>query len=213
MQVKDIMTWNVITVSSDTPIMEARKIMETHRIRRLPVVDKGKLVGIVTMDRIIRVGPSTATSLSIWEINYLLAKIKVREVMESNVQTISPEASVEYALAFAQRQRIGAIPVIDDDKIIGIVTTNDFALKVLNPLLGLGRPGTRLKIDNCNEPRSICEVMELVKNQNLKVIAAHTMPPSEEIQNGFAIQVDTEDASRLIKDIEAKGYRVKKVDR
>jgi acetoin utilization protein AcuB len=78
MQVKDIMTWNVISVSSDTPIMEARKIMESHKILRLPVVDRGKLMGIVTLNRIVGVGPSPATSLSIWEINYLLAKMKVK---------------------------------------------------------------------------------------------------------------------------------------
>ena len=73
MIVRDVMTWNVVTVSSDTPIMEARKIMETHKILRMPVVDKGKLVGMVSKERIIRTGPSQATSLSIWEINYLLA--------------------------------------------------------------------------------------------------------------------------------------------
>jgi len=213
MQIKDIMTWNVITVPSDTPIMEARKIMETHKIRRLPVVDRGKLVGIVTLDRIIGTGPSPATSLSVWEINYLLAKMKVKEVMQTNVQSISPDASVEYGLAYAQANKIGAIPVTDDGKVIGIVTTNDFVLKLLNVALGIGKPGTRLNIDSCNQPKNICEVVSLVEKHGLKIISAHTMPPAEEIRNGFSIQVDTEDASKIIKDIESKGYKVKKVAR
>ena len=85
MKIRDVMTWNVITVSSDTPIMEARKIMEVHNVRRLPVVDRGKLVGIVSKERIVRSGPSPATSLSVWEINYLLAKMKVKEIMSKDV--------------------------------------------------------------------------------------------------------------------------------
>jgi len=213
MQIKDIMTWNVITVPSDMPIMEARKIMETHKIRRLPVVDRGKLVGIVTLDRIIQTGPSTATSLSIWEINYLLAKMKVKEVMETNVHTVTPDASVEQALASAQSHKVGAMPVLDSGKVVGIVTTNDFVLKLLNTSLGIGKPGTRLNINNCNQAKNIREVMDIVDKQGVKIVAAHTIPPADEVQNGFSLHVDTEDASKLIKDIEAKGYKVKVVSR
>ena len=213
MQVKDIMTWNVITVSSDTPIMEARKMMETHKIRRMPVVDRGKLVGLVTLDRIMGVGPSPATSLSVWEINYLLAKMTVREVMAKDVVTIDPNASVEQALARAQSMKVGAMPVTEGSKVIGIVTTNDFMLKLLNRALGIGLPGTRLNIINCNQPKNIRELMELVEKRGYKIVSAHTIPPAEEIQNGFSLQVDAEDATPLIKDIEAKGYKVVKVAR
>jgi acetoin utilization protein AcuB len=65
MRIKDIMTWNVVTVSSDTPIMEARKVLDAHKIRRMPVVDKGKLVGVISRDGITRASPSPATSLSV----------------------------------------------------------------------------------------------------------------------------------------------------
>ncbi len=208
MKIKDIMTWNVVTVSSDTPIMEARKIMETHKIRRVPVVDRGKLVGVVTMDRIVGVGPSPATSLSVWEMNYLLAKMKVKEIMQKDVVTIDPEASVEYATAYAQKNRVGIMPVMENNRVVGIVTTTDFALKVLNPILGIGKPGTRLNIDNCNKPEKIKEIMDIIEKNNLKLISAHMLPPSEEIANGFAVHVDTEDAGKLVKDMQAKGYKV-----
>jgi len=208
MKIKDIMTWNVVTVSSDTPIMEARKIMETHKIRRVPVVDRGKLVGVVTMDRIVGVGPSPATSLSVWEMNYLLAKMKVKEIMQKDVVTIDPEASVEYATAYAQKNRVGIMPVMENNRVVGIVTTTDFALKVLNPILGIGKPGTRLNIDNCNKPEKIKEIMDIIEKNNLKLISAHMLPPSEEISNGFAVHVDTEDAGKLVKDMQAKGYKV-----
>jgi acetoin utilization protein AcuB len=208
MKVKDIMTWNVVTVGSDTPIMEAHKIMETHKIRRLPVVDRGKLVGIVTLDRIIGVGPSPATTLSIWEINYLLAKMKVREVMNKDVVTIDPEASIEQALAKGQNMKVGIMPVIDNGSVVGVITTTDFMLKMLSPALGIGRPGTRLNIAQCNQSKSIRELMEIVEKDKLTILSAHTMPPAEDYPNGFSLHVDAEDVKSLIKDIEAKGYKV-----
>jgi len=97
MKVRDVMTWNVVAVSSDTPIMEARRIMDAHKIRRLPVVDKGKLVGMVSKERVARAGPSPATSLSVWEINYLMAKMSVGEIMAKDVVTVSPETSLRRA--------------------------------------------------------------------------------------------------------------------
>jgi acetoin utilization protein AcuB len=208
MKIKDIMTWNVVTVTSDTPIMEARKIMETHKIRRVPVVDRGKLVGLVTLDRIIGVGPSQATSLSIWEINYLLAKMKVGEIMQKDVVTIEPEASIEQGLSRGLNMKVGIMPVIDNGKVIGVVTTTDFLLKVLNVSLGIGQPGIRLNIANCSQAKNIREIMEIVEKSGLKIVAAHTMPPAEDSPMGFSLQLDTDDVKDLVKQIEAKGYRV-----
>jgi len=213
MKVKDIMTWNVITVSSDTPIMEARKMMETHKVRRLPVVDRGKLVGIVTLDRIIGVSPSPATSLSVWEMNYLLAKMKVREIMQKDVVTIDPDASVEQALARGFNMKVGIMPVLEDGKVIGVVTTTDFMIKMLNVALGIGKPGTRLNISNANQPKNIREIMDITDKSGMKIIAAHTMPPAEETPNGFMLHVDSDNVKGLIKDIEAKGYKVTIVPR
>lgn len=213
MKVKDIMTWNVITVSSDTPVMETRKIMDTHKIRRLPVVDKGKLVGIVTMDRIESAGPSEATTLSIWEINYLLAKMKTKEVMQKEVVTIEPDASIEQALAKGQGLKVGIMPVVEDGKVIGVVTTTDFMLKMLTPALGIGRPGVRLNISECNQPKSIREIMEIVEKSGMRILSAHTMPPAEDTPNGFSLHVDSENVKDLMKSIEAKGYKVTTVAR
>ena len=207
MKVKDIMTWNVITVSGDTPIMEARKIMETHKVRRLPVVDKGKLVGVVTLDRIVGVGPSPATSLSVWEINYLLAKMKVREVMQKDVVSVGPDVSVEQALARAQAMKVGAAPVVEDGKVVGIITTNDFVLKLLNPALGIGKPGSRLNISNANKPKNVREIMEVVEKMGLNIVALHTLPAVEDTTNGLSLHVDADDPKALIKELEAKGYK------
>ena len=102
MLVRDIMTSNVITVPSDTPVLEAEQIMTFHRFERLPVVDKGKLVGLVTKDNLLKASPSDATSFSRGELYYLLSKLTVKEIMKKKVVTVSPDTSVEKAAAIAQ---------------------------------------------------------------------------------------------------------------
>ena len=89
MLIREIMTTNVVTISSSTSITDAKRIMEAHRFQRLPVVDKGKLVGIVTARRLESVSPSKASSLTVWELSYLLNTTPVKEIMEKNV--LDPE--------------------------------------------------------------------------------------------------------------------------
>jgi acetoin utilization protein AcuB len=213
MKIRDVMTWNVVTVSSDTPIMEARKIMDTHKIRRLPVVDKGKLVGMISKERIARSGPSPATSLSVWEINYLLAKMTVKEVMTKDVVTVHPDMTVEAAIALAQSKGVGALPVMEDHKLLGIATTNDFFYKILNPLLGIGEPGTRIIISGGTEAKSVQEIMEAVKKFGARIASFHSMPPVEGKEQDLCIHVDKEDATQLIKDLASKGYQAEIVKR
>jgi len=207
------MTWNVVTVSSDTPIMEARRVMDAHNIRRLPVVDRGKLVGMVSKERVARAGPSPATSLSVWEINYLMAKMTVREIMAKDVVTVSPETSVESAVALAQTKQVGALPVTEDHALIGIVTTNDFFYKILNPVLGIGASGTRLVISKGAEVKGMKEVVEAIAKQGTKVIALHSMPPLEGREADLCVHLDTEDVSQLMKELASKGYPAEVVDR
>ena len=213
MKIRDVMTWNVVTVTSDTPIMEARKIMDAHNIRRLPVVDKGKLVGIVSKERIARSGPSPATSLSVWEINYLLAKMTVKEVMKKDAVTVDPDMSVEAAIALAQSKGVGALPVLENHKLIGIATTNDFFYKILNPMLGIGEPGTRIIISGGAEAKSIQEIAELVRKFGAKIASFHSMPPIEGKEQDLCLHIDKEDASQLIKDLASKGYSAETVER
>lgn len=213
MKVRDVMTWNVITVSSDTPIMEARKIMEAHNIRRLPVVDRGKLVGLVTKERVARASPSPATSLTVWEINYLLAKMTVREIMVKDVVTVSPDMSAEAAIALAQNKRVGSLVVVDGGKVVGIATTNDFFYKILNPVLGLGMPGTRIIISDGADPKKLQDIMALVQKNNLKLLSMHSMPPVDGKERDVCLHLDTNDVSQLTKDLEGKGLKVEIVER
>jgi len=146
MYVRDIMTTNVVTIPSNTSIADVKRIMQAHQFRRLPVVDKGKLVGIVTERRLESVSPSKATTLSQWELSYVLAKTTVKEVMEPNVVTVPPDMSAEEAVATAQTHKIGSLVVVEDDRVVGMVTTNDIFYKIINPILGLGEPGARIEV-------------------------------------------------------------------
>lgn len=214
MRIKDIMTWDVVTVSSDTPIMEARKIMNAHNIRRLPVVDKGKLVGMISRDGITRASPSPATSLSVWEINYLVAKMTVKDIMSRNLVTVSPDTTVESAVALAQTKGVGALPVLKDGTLVGIVTTDDFFYKILNPMLGIGKPGTRLLIHNCGTPKciqeimEIMEVMEVVGKNKVKILAVHSMPTPDGEQSELILHIDNADPAKIIKVLADGGYTV-----
>jgi acetoin utilization protein AcuB len=135
------MTGAPITVSPDAPVFEARQTMLKERIRHLVVTEGQKLVGIIT-DRDIRLNlPSQATSLSVWEVNYLLAKLTVGKVMSRTVITVGPEREARDAARLMLEHRIGALPVVDGDRVVGIVTETD----VLRAYVRSGEPAGSAK--------------------------------------------------------------------
>jgi acetoin utilization protein AcuB len=136
------MTDDVVSIPSTTSLADARRIMDVHQVKRLPVVDKEKLVGIVTKNALDKAGPSAITTFSKQELTYLLQRLTVKEVMSRDLVTISPDATVEEALALAQKSKVRSLLVTENSHLVGVVTTNDFFYKVLNPMLGIGKPGS-----------------------------------------------------------------------
>lgn len=133
--VRDWMSADVITITPDTTLPEAHRIMTHEEIRRLPVVDRdGKLVGIVTLGDIRAAEPSPATSLSIWEMNYLLSTLKVAKIMTPDPYTISVEATIAEAARKMLEHRISGLPVVDEDHhVVGVITESDiFSMVVLH---------------------------------------------------------------------------------
>jgi acetoin utilization protein AcuB len=125
MKVADLMTVCAITTDPYTPLLEARQLMLHKSIRHLLIVDGPKLVGIIT-DRDIRLNlPSPATSLSVWEINYLLARMTVTSVMTRDIVTIGPQQDAKEAARLMLDRKIGALPVLDGDELVGIITETD----------------------------------------------------------------------------------------
>jgi CBS domain-containing protein len=133
--VQEWMSTDVITISPDTSLPEAHQIMTTEEIRRLPVVDKdGKLVGIITIGDIRSAEPSSATSLSVWEMNYLLTNLKIEKIMTRNPRTIRVDATIGEAARTMLEYRVSGLPVVDDDhQVVGIITESDiFSMVVLH---------------------------------------------------------------------------------
>jgi len=160
MLVGERMSKPVITVQPDLPIPEAHKKMRDHQIRRLPVVTKkGKLVGIISNEDVINASPSPATSLSIWEINYLINKIKVKDVMTSDVLTVDVNDTIEQAARLMADNKIGGLPVMAGDELAGIITETDL-FKLFMELTGSRDPGLRV---TALVPNEIGEIAALTK--------------------------------------------------
>ncbi len=208
MNVRDIMTTNVVTIPSSTSIADAKRIMEAHRIRRLPVVDKGKLVGIVTERRLESVSPSKAISLTVWELSYLLDKTPVREVMERNVITVSPDMTAEESLAVAQSHKVGSLVVVEDNRVVGVSTTNDFFYKIVNPVLGLGQPGSRIEVTGGGEGKALEEIISTINRLGLEITTLHIEALPEADTRDICVHVSTEDVSQLMAELGSKGYPV-----
>jgi len=125
MNVRDLMTTSPITVGPETPVLDARQLMIDKRFRHVLIAEGPKLLGIVT-DRDIRLNlPSPATSLSVWEINYLLARLTVASVMTKSLVTVSPRQDTRDAARLMLDHKIGALPVVDGGELVGIITETD----------------------------------------------------------------------------------------
>jgi len=206
MYIRDYMKSPVVTVTSDTLIHDAQKLMQEYDIRRLPVVDKGKLVGLITQDRIREAGPSPATSLSIWEINYLLAKMKVKDIMVKDVITVSPDTPIEEAWVLGHKNNIGTFPVVDKGKLVGIMTTTDL-YRQMTHILGFGEKGVRLFLPNCNKDVQL-QVMEILFKNKAEVLSLFPVTTTGTLQTNFIIHLATENAKLIVDDIKKVGCEV-----
>ena len=205
MLIKDVMTKNVVTVPSSTPINDAKKIMKEHGFRRLPVVDDGKLVGIVTEGSLERVSPKTTAPL-LWQITYVISHTTVKDVMRKKVVTIKPNATVEQGVALAQRRKVGALVVVEKGKVVGISTTNDFFYKIVNPILGLGESGARLIVPGAGDGKSAEAIIACINKLGVGIKLIWTLPSSVADRKDIIIQLDTEDAPGVIKELQNLGY-------
>ena len=127
MYVKDQMTTPAFTLTPETPFLDALKLMRERKIRRIPIVnEQGKLLGIVSERDLLHAEPSPATSLSVWEMNYLLWKLKLGDVMTKPVITVMPKTVLQDAASLMIKYKIGGLPVVDDEeKVIGVITETD----------------------------------------------------------------------------------------
>lgn len=147
MLVRERMSTQPVTITADTPITEALRVMRQHHVRRLPVLnEEGRLIGIVSEKDLLYASPSPATSLSIYEMHYLLSQLKVTEVMTASVITVPPDTPLEEAARIMADHKIGGLPVVEGDRLVGIITETDI-FEVFLELLGGRMRGLRLTLE------------------------------------------------------------------
>jgi acetoin utilization protein AcuB len=146
MLVRERMSTQPVTIAADVPITEALRVMRQSQVRRLPVLDKDdRLIGIVSEKDLLYASPSPATSLSIYEMHYMLSKLNVTELMTPDPITIPPDILLEEAAIIMADNKIGGLPVVENDRLVGIITETDI-FKVFLELLGAREKGLRLTL-------------------------------------------------------------------
>jgi acetoin utilization protein AcuB len=162
--VENWMNPNVITVDADDSMLDATKILKEHNIRHLPVLEKGKLVGVITDRDLKRASPSDATTLEAHELLYLIATIKVREIMTKNPITVPYNYTIEEAAEILLQAKISGMPVVDKDgDVIGTITQTDL-FKVLISLTGVGKKGVQFAFLLEDRAGSIKEVADVIRS-------------------------------------------------
>jgi len=210
MKVGDIMSTNVVTVTEDTLVNDAKKIMDAHRIRRLPVMKKDKLVGLVTKHMLLEASPSPATSLNIWELHYLLSKMTVKEIMVKNPFTISPGMPVEEALQLGQEKGYGAFPVVDDGRLVGVVTESDI-VRMMTRVLGVKEQrGVRIDIRSSSKEFGFFRgILDILDKKKTLLLSMMTLPPAEDEPDWLiALRVQGDDIESVANELKAGGYTV-----
>lgn len=170
MLVGERMSKPAITIPPDLPINEALNLMKRERIRRTPVVQDGKLVGVVSDKDLLNASPSPATSLSVWEMNFLLSKITVKDVMTRNVLTVTEDTPIEEAARIMADNKIGGMPVMRDNKVIGIITETDL-FKIFLELMGARDKGVRATVLIHEQLGKLAEITKTVTESGGNFIA------------------------------------------
>lgn len=206
MSVSDFMTKSVVTVQSNTPIFDAVDLMKQHDIHRLPVVDQDKLVGLITEGTIAEAMPSKATSLSVYEMNYLLNKTTVADIMLKKVTTVAPDALLEDAISLMRGENVGVLPVLEDTRLVGIITNNDIFDAFLK-ITGYHDGGTRVSIEITDDHVGVLADVT-------KLLAAHKMSILTVVVNRMAlktiveIQVESRQVDEIKRVLNDAGYTV-----
>lgn len=208
MLVRDWMTADPQTVTAATPVMEAMQQLREGGYRRLPVVRDGKLMGIVTDRDLKEATPSKATTLSVYELNYLLSKLTIKEVMTAPVMTVGPDDAIEEAALVMETHRVSGLPVVDHGRLVGILTITDL-LRAFVRFLGLREGGTRVTVDLPDEPGVLARAAEAAPPSN--VVAVVTAGVIEGHRRRLVLRVAGEDAEGFPDRLKAKGIEVRDV--
>ncbi len=207
MLVKKWMTKDAVTVDIHDSLSDAIELLKRNKIRRLPVMDGDKLVGIVTDRDLKEASPSKVTSLDIWEVHYLLGKIKIKDIYHKNPITINENATLEHAAILMYDNKIGGLPVLNDDgKLVGIITEED-VFEALIRITGARVPSYRVSMCADDKERTIQDICDILRDYDHKCISIlntyyEVKPGKREIILRF--QMSSEDKDKVLEILKGK---------
>ena len=212
MKVRDRMSENVRTVGLDTSINEAFSLMKENNIRRLPVVEKGKVTGIITIGDLNQASPSTATTLSIHELNYLLAKTKVKDIINKKQKliTVGPDNYIETAAKLMRKYRISGLPVVEDNKLVGIITETDI-FDALIDILGVHKTHSRIDFYTADRPGTIASITGMIAEKGKNILNTVVFFDEKKSKYKMILRIEELDCEDVINELKNRGYEVESV--
>jgi len=216
MLVTNWMSENVITVDENDSMHDAMKLLKEHDIRMLPVMKKGKLIGIVTDRDLKRASASDATTLEVHELLYLITQIKVKNIMIRDVITVPPDFTVEETTLVLQKNKISGAPVVDSDgQLVGTITQTDL-FRVLISLTGVAKGGIQFGLQVEDRPGSIKEVADIIRAYGGRMVSILTY--YNEVPEGYRKvyirmrSIERSELQKLIQELESKAGLLYMVD-
>jgi acetoin utilization protein AcuB len=197
MFVKDRMSKHPLTIGAKESVSDTHRYMQEQRIRHLPVVDKaGHMVGLVAEEDLLKAEPSSATSLSIWEIHSLLTKVKVESVMVRDVITTTEDTPIEEAAHLMLEHKIGCLPVLRDEQLVGIITESDL-FRTFMELFAARHRGLRITMEIPDREGELAKVAQAVADQGGNITACGTFMSDEPTRWGLVLKVSNVDQEIL----------------
>lgn len=205
MYVKNRMTSNPYIVAPEDTVNDTMMLMRQKRVKSLPVVKNGKLVGIVTEKQLAEITPSPATTLSVFEVSYLLSKTKIETIMTKDVVTISSNDLLEQASLLMRNHNVSCLPVLDNNKLVGIICESDIFDSFID-IMGLRDTGTRISIDIVEDkPGIVAEVAGIIAQSGINI--THLVL----YRNELVIRVNTLNVEQVEKSLSERGYAIKSI--
>lgn len=212
MLARDYMTRDVATIHPDDFLIDVRKRMLEEGMRHVPVVDDGKLAGIISLNTIRDAAPSKATDLSIHEIHYLLSKMRIRDVMKKEVITCGPDDHVEDIAKIMQNKRIGAVPVVEQGRLLGVLT-NDDMFRILMKILGMDTPGKRITIEmERGKGEQLVDIVKAVKLRGKFIKSLISVESPHPGRQTVILHLDESDMGGVVEDLKGMGLDIQSVD-
>lgn len=209
MFVRDRMSTQPVTVGPETKFQDALRLMQDGRFRRLPVVDSaGRLLGIVSERDLLHASPSPATSLSMWELSYLLSRLTVAKLMSTKVITVGEDTPLEEAARLMVTHRIGGMPVVDANHVVvGVITETDI-FKAFVEMMGTGQAGLRLMLRVPNGKGVLAKLTTAISELDGNILSVGTFGVAQNGDATLLIKVAGINQEQLVKTLESLGDHV-----